>query len=136
MGRRRMGPWFPRGQPTTMCPASIQSPGTPAASRSGGSPPYHAQLVRHAPIPGRGLPAGSSAWPGRSNPRAEALTPRGKRSRYAGAMLLHAFGARAGAGDILAAAAGDSGPGGTRFADVALLSATSIGFALGAATTG
>src|SRR5258708_6034701 len=51
-------------------------------------------------------------------------------------MLLHAFGARAGAGDILAAAAGDSGPGGTRFADVALLSATSIGFALGAATTG
>src|SRR5260221_3548537 len=51
-------------------------------------------------------------------------------------MLLQPFGARAGAGDILAAAAGDSGPGGTRFADVALLSATSIGFALGAATTG
>src|SRR5258708_2789778 len=40
------------------------------------------------------------------------------------------------AGDTLAAAGGDSGPGGTRFADVALLSATSIGFALGAATTG
>jgi hypothetical protein len=54
-------------------------------------------------------------------------------SRYAGAMLLHAFGARAGAGDILAAA-GDGGPGGRRFADVALLSAVSTCFALGAAT--
>jgi hypothetical protein len=55
--------------------------------------------------------------------------------RYAGAMLLHAFGARAGAGDILAAAtAGDGGPGGTRYADVALLSAVSTCFALGAAT--
>jgi len=55
------------------------------------------------------------------------------RSRYAGAMLLHAFGARAGAGGILAAA-GDGGPGGYRFADVALLSAVSTCFALGAAT--
>ena len=54
-------------------------------------------------------------------------------SRYAGAMLLHAFGARAGADDILAAA-GDGGPGGRRFADVALLSAVSTCFALGAAT--
>jgi len=54
-------------------------------------------------------------------------------SRYAGAMLLHAFGARAGAGAILAAA-GDGGPGGRRFADVALLSAVSTCFALGAAT--
>ena len=54
-------------------------------------------------------------------------------SRYAGAMLLHAFGARAGAGQILAKAAG-GGPGGRKFADVALLSATSTGFALGAAT--
>jgi hypothetical protein len=56
-------------------------------------------------------------------------------SRYAGAMLLHAFGARAGAGGILAAA-GDGGPGGYRFADLALLSAVSTCFALGAATTG
>ncbi len=54
-------------------------------------------------------------------------------SRYAGAMLLHAFGARAGAGGILAAT-GDGGPGGRRFADVALLSAVSTCFALGAAT--
>jgi hypothetical protein len=49
-------------------------------------------------------------------------------SRYAGAMLLHAFGDRAGAGEILGAAAGDQ-PG-----EVALLSAVSMCFALGAAT--
>ena len=54
--------------------------------------------------------------------------------RHAGAMLLHAFGARASAGEVLAAAAGDAGPGGRRYADVALLSAASAGFALGAAT--
>ena len=45
-------------------------------------------------------------------------------------MLLHAFGGRAGAGEILAAAAGGDG----RPGDVALLSAVSICFALGAAT--
>ena len=49
-------------------------------------------------------------------------------SRYAGAMLLHAFGDRAGAGEILSAAAGGE-PG-----DVALLSVVSMCFALGAAT--
>ena len=48
-------------------------------------------------------------------------------SRYAGAMLLHAFFARAAAGTVLADAAG---PG-----DVALLTAVSMCFALGAATT-
>ena len=53
-------------------------------------------------------------------------------SRYAGAMLLHAFGGRAGAAQILAAAGGgaDARPG-----DAALLSAVSMCFALGAATT-
>jgi hypothetical protein len=39
-----------------------------------------------------------------------------------------------GSGGILAAAAGDGGPGGRRFADVGLLSAVSTCFALGAAT--
>ena len=53
-------------------------------------------------------------------------------SRYAGAMLLHAFGARAGAGEILAGAAGQQHR--RRYGDVALLSAASMGFALGAAT--
>ena len=57
-------------------------------------------------------------------------------SRYAGAMLLHAFTARAGAGQVLESAAGTGrGAGGYRFADVALLSATSLCFALGAETT-
>lgn len=53
-------------------------------------------------------------------------------SRYAGAMLLHAYASQADAGVVLAATAGDRD--GFRFADVALLSATSICFALGAAT--
>ena len=44
-------------------------------------------------------------------------------------MLLHAFLAQAGAGTVLAAAAGEPG-------DTLLLSAVSMGFALGAATTG
>ena len=57
-------------------------------------------------------------------------------SRYAGAMLLHAFASASGAGAVLAAATGgqDAGGGGRRFADVGLLSAASICFALGAAT--
>jgi hypothetical protein len=52
------------------------------------------------------------------------------RSRYAGAMLLHAFLARADAGTVLARAAGGS----RRPGDVPLLSAVSMCFALGADT--
>jgi hypothetical protein len=55
-------------------------------------------------------------------------------SRYAGAMLLHAFASQAGAAAVLAAA-GTAAAGGPGFADVALLSVTSTCFALGAATT-
>jgi hypothetical protein len=56
-------------------------------------------------------------------------------SRYAGAMLLHAFTARAGAGQVLESAAGAGrGAAGYRSGDVALLSATSLCFALGAQT--
>ena len=54
--------------------------------------------------------------------------PETVRSRYAGAMLMHAFFARAAAGTVLAGAA--AGP-----EDVALLTAVSMCFALGAATT-
>src|SRR6266567_2881551 len=54
-------------------------------------------------------------------------------SRYAGAMLLHAFASASGAGPVLAAAAGPEG-GARRFGDAGLLSAVSICFALGAAT--
>ncbi len=51
-------------------------------------------------------------------------------------MLLHAFTARAGAGQVLESAAGAGrDAGGYRFADVALLSATSMCLALGAETT-
>ena len=51
-------------------------------------------------------------------------------------MLLHAFTARAGAGQVLESAAGAGRDGGGyRFADVALLSVTGMCFALGAETT-
>ena len=55
-------------------------------------------------------------------------------SRYAGAMLLHAFGSQAGAGQVLAAAGLPAGSAPRPAADVALLSAVSVCFALGAAT--
>ena len=81
---------------------------------------------------GEPSPAGPGA-PGGGAAGAGAGAPGGGRvvSRYAGAMLLHAFGGRAGAADILAVGAGgrDAPPG-----DAALLSAVSICFALGAAT--
>ena len=71
--------------------------------------------------------------PGPRAPADDGQRPAGPvtiRSRYAGAMLLHAFGARAGAGQVFHAAAGeDASPG-----DAALLSAVSMCFALGAAT--
>ncbi|HUY51002.1 MAG TPA: hypothetical protein VMV92_35735 [Streptosporangiaceae bacterium] len=72
---------------------------------------------------GPGGPGGQPSWP---------LVPEGVfRSRYAGAMLLHGFFARAGAGTVLARAAGRAaGPG-----DAAVLAAVSMCFALGAATT-
>src|SRR5260370_34838 len=84
------------------------------------------------PVPGPGHGAGAGLPPA-GGLRAWPLPAGGVfRSRYAGAMLLHAFGGRAGAGEILAAAAGgeDGRPG-----DAALLSAVSMCFALGAATT-
>src|SRR5258706_97078 len=92
-----------------------------------------AGLVRPSgPRPGRS----PQAWARAAGLRAAGaqITEGQVTSRYAGAMLLHAFGARAGAGDILGAAAGDGGPGGRRLADVGLLSAVSTCFALGAAT--
>jgi hypothetical protein len=88
-----------------------------------------------APARGAGLvPSGTAAGGAGGDGRLVAAGARileGRfRSRYAGAMLLHAFAGRAGAGEIFQAAAGRDG----RPADVALLSATSICFALGAAT--
>ncbi len=90
---------------------------------------------------GREEPPEPEPEPGLEAARAAGLLAAGSRiiegqvrSRYAGAMLLHAFGARAGAGGILAAA-GAGEEDGLRFADVGLLSAVSTCFALGAATT-
>ena len=76
--------------------------------------------------------AGQLSPPGPGGPR---ITGGVFWSRYAGAMLLHAFTARAGAGQVLESAAGAGrGAGRYRFADVALLSVTSMCFALGAET--
>jgi len=56
------------------------------------------------------------------------------RSRYAGAMLLHAFAGQAGAGAVLAGAGLPDGSAPRSPAEVRLMSAASICFALGAAT--
>ncbi len=86
----------------------------PGAEREPGQEPG----AGAGPPPGGGWPA----WP---------LAAEGVfASRYAGAMLLHAFFAQADAGTVLGAAAG----GGRRPGDVALLSAVSMCFALGADT--
>ena len=97
-------------------PAGAAEPGEAGAGRDGAdggvpSPP---------PGPGGPLITGGVFW-----------------SRYAGAMLLHAFTAHAGAGQVLESAAGAGRPADRprRFADVALLSVTSMCFALGAETT-
>ena len=81
-------------------------------------------------------PAGTPERPAAGGPPAGSpITDGVFASRYAGAMLLHAFASASGAGAVLAAAGGqDAGGGGRRFADVGLLSAASICFALGAAT--
>ncbi|HXZ70213.1 MAG TPA: hypothetical protein VEH31_04970 [Streptosporangiaceae bacterium] len=72
-------------------------------------------------------PGGGAAGPGSGASGGSRVV-----SRYAGAMLLHAFGGRAGAAEILAAAAGGAQDAST--GDAALLSAVSLCFALGAAT--
>ena len=92
---------------------------------------------------GRAGPAGAARDGADGGPPSPPPGPGGPRitggvfwSRYAGAMLLHAFTARAGAGQVLESAAGAGRDGGGyRFADVALLSVTGMCFALGAATT-
>jgi hypothetical protein len=103
----------PRPEPGPRADSSREQQQGEGEPGCGGGPP--------SPPPGPGGPAiaGGVFW-----------------SRYAGAMLLHAFTARAGAGQVLESAAGAGrGAGGYRFADVALLSATSMCFALGVQTT-
>jgi transposase-like protein len=110
----------------------------PAGDDAAGRAPADPLFNEPEPEPGAGAepepepepePGTGAGLPPRGGPPAWPLPAEGAlRSRYAGAMLLHAFLAQAGAGLVLAAAAG--GPG-----DAALLSAVSMGFALGAATT-
>src|SRR5260370_4558757 len=85
------------------------------------------------PGPGAGTGQGGHGGGGSGDGAAGASADSSGRvvaSRYAGAMLLHAFAGRAGAGQILAAAAGGEPAG------VALLSAGSPCLAPGAATLG
>ncbi len=135
-GQRQLPFGGPAGAPDTAGgPEPQPGPGREEPS------PEPVQASEPAPQPDGEQPAPEPPAPQTETARAAGLLAAGTRisggqvtSRYAGAMLLHAFGARAGAGDVLAAAAGDGGPGGTRYADVALLSAVSTCFALGAAT--
>ena len=92
----------------------------------GGCPAGDAPGPRWPPVP-----AGARRRRGGQQPGGAGRGGVTVRSRYAGAMLLHAFASRAGAGEIFRAAAGqDAAP-----QDVALLAAVSACFALGAETT-
>jgi Transposase protein len=119
----------------------------PAPGQQAGAPPApgpeHEPAPQHDPEPGsvrqqeheprdeqareggagHGGAAGTGAGAAGGGPSGRVVS-----SRYAGAMLLHAFGGRAGVGEILAAAAGGDPAG------AGLLSAVSVCFALGAAT--
>ena len=110
----------------------------PAPGGAAGRPPAEPLFTKPEPEPGAAPdldpdldpdPGAGAGLPPGGGPPAWPLPAEGTLwSRYAGAMLLHAFLARAGAGTILAAAGGES-------QDVALLTAVSMCFALGAATT-
>ena len=83
-------------------------------------------------LAGGPAPAAAGTGLAAAGPRITAGTVR---SRYAGAMLLHAFGGQVGADAILAGAAGEAGgAAGARYEDTALLSAVSCCLALGAVT--
>jgi transposase len=108
----------PEAQPAAETEAEVQ-PGAGAETAASPEPAAGTEGGR----PGAGGPGGEPSWP---------LVPEGVfRSRYAGAMLLHGFFARAGAGEVLARAGGRAAEPG----DAAVLAAVSMCFALGAATT-
>jgi hypothetical protein len=86
------------------------------------------EIVPAGPVPVAGTAgAGSGPAAGRALPPGPWLGAAYLASRYAGAMLLHAFFDRAEAGTVLAGASGRPG-------DVALLTAASMAFALGASS--
>jgi len=117
----------PRGQAPAPDGEAGRAPAEPLfteAEPGAGPGPGAEREPGQEPGAGAGLPPGGG-WP------AGPLAAEGVfASRYAGAMLLHAFFAQADAGTVLGAAAG----GGRRPGDVALLSAVSMCFALGADT--
>jgi transposase-like protein len=120
---RHLGPASAQGRLPLEQDAAEPQPGMPQPPQPGSGPVPEAGPGREgAAGHGGGGPGDGAAAAG------PGVTGQVVASRYAGAMLLHAFAGRAGAGQILAAAAGGQP------ADVALLSAVSMCFALGAAT--
>jgi transposase len=106
--RARQDPLFAGPEHGPEPEAEAEPEAGPGAEPGAGMPPPGGRTPEWRPVPAEGV-----SW-----------------SRYAGAMLLHAFGGRAGAAEILASAAGRD----RRAGDAALLSAVSMCFALGAAT--
>ncbi len=105
-------------------------PGAETEAGSGAEPAPESEPEAEAEA-ASGADAGAGPPPGGGAPSGPLPAEGVFWSRYAGAMLLHAFSARADAGRVLAAAAGG---GGRRPADTVLLAAVSMCFALGAAT--
>jgi hypothetical protein len=101
-----------------------------------GAEPEAGAAPEPGPAPDSGSGAGAGTADGGDGDGGVVLAAGGRiaegqlRSRYAGAMLLHAFFAQADAGSVLAAACAKTAGGGVR-----LLSAVSMCFALGAAAT-
>ena len=133
---RHLGPGSGQGQlpldqpgtPADRGPAPEPQPGMSAEPEPVPEPgPGRAAAAEPGPATGAGRGAGGHGGVGDGAAAAGPGITGEAASRYAGAMLLHAFGDRAGAGEILAAAGGEPG-------EVALLSAVSLCFALGAAT--
>ena len=129
------------GRDLELAPESGPEPG-PRADSGQEEEQEPGRVAGLAAEPGPGGPAGAARGGAGGGPPSPPPGPGGPRitggvfwSRYAGAMLLHAFTARAGAGQVLESAAGAGrGAGGYRSGDVALLSVTGMCFALGAET--
>jgi Transposase protein len=129
---RRLGPaavqeQLPDGEPAVPGPQDDEPEAGPAAPVPSSRPAAGTGSPAGAePAPAAGLvpvPAGDLA----ARPASE---PAAAPSRYAGAMLAHAYLDRIGAEAILAAAL-PPGPARARYDDLALLTATSLAFALG-----
>jgi len=130
----RQEPLFPAGSSLEPAAEPEPEPAAEAGPAAGAGPGTEPATERG---PGAGAGAGASPPGGGWAAAGPRITDGVLFSRYAGAMLLHAFGSRVDAGAVLGQLTpGDDGAGGDgqRFADVALLSAASICFALGAAT--